>query len=128
LAAILFVDDCDLIHIDMDCDDDAFETFEKMQESVLNWGNLLIGSGGSYKPVKCFYHLISFKWDRKGKWAYEENHSNPAFKMVVPLPDGSQQEIEHLPVSTAKKTLGVYSAPNGEAKGAIVAMKERAQG
>jgi hypothetical protein len=48
--------------------------------------------------------------------------------MVVPLPDGTQEEIEHLRVSTAKKTLGVYSAPNGEAKGAIVAMKERAQG
>lgn len=127
LAAILFVDDCDLIHIDMNCDDSAFETFEKMQESVLSWGNLLIGSGGSYKPVKCFYHLISFKWDRKGKWLYEENHTNPAFDLMVPMPDGSVAKIDHLPVTTAKKTLGVYSAPNGDAAGATKAMKERAQ-
>ena len=38
LAAILYVDDCDLIHIEMTCDDDVFTTFQKMQESVLNCG------------------------------------------------------------------------------------------
>jgi hypothetical protein len=122
LAAILFVDDCDLIHIDMNCDDDVFTTFEKMQEAVLNWGNLLIGSGGSYKPEKCFYHLISFKWDRKGRWSYQENHKDPEFELVVPMPDGSTAKIDHLSVATSKKTLlGAHSTPNGEAKGAIAA-------
>jgi hypothetical protein len=61
LAAILYVDDCDLLHIDMGREDSAFVThlrFEKMQESIMNWGKLLIASGGSYKPPKCFYHLI----------------------------------------------------------------------
>lgn len=50
LAAILYVDDCDLLHIDMSGNDSAFVTFEKMQDSVMNWGRLLIASGGSYKP------------------------------------------------------------------------------
>ena len=75
LAAILYVDDCDLLHIDMGCKDSAFVTFDKMQESVRNWGKLLIASGGSYKPPKCFYHLISFDFKRDGKWFYEENHT-----------------------------------------------------
>jgi hypothetical protein len=66
LAAVLFVDDCDLIHIDMVKDESALETFDKMQASVCNWGMLLIATGGSYKPDKCFHHLISFVWDRKG--------------------------------------------------------------
>jgi hypothetical protein len=60
LAAVLFVDGCDLIHIDMVRDETALETFDKMQASVNSWGKLLIGSGGTYKPDKCFYHLISF--------------------------------------------------------------------
>jgi hypothetical protein len=47
--------------------------------------------------------------------------------MVVSFPDGMVAKIDHLPVSTAKKTLGVYSAPNGEAQGAIAATKSRAQ-
>lgn len=60
LAAVLYVDDCDLVHIDMEVDECALVTHERMQESVTNWGNLLIGSGGLYKPTKCFYYLMSF--------------------------------------------------------------------
>jgi hypothetical protein len=47
LAAILYVGDCDLLHINMEEEESAFVTFEKMQESVMNWGKLLIASGGS---------------------------------------------------------------------------------
>lgn len=127
LAAILYVDDCDLIHLDMASEDSVFVTFEKMQESVLNWGRLLIAAGGAYKPVKCFYHLISFKWDRKGKWAYEENHEKDEFEMKVPMPDGSMAVIDHLSITTPKETLGVWSCPNGDATGALIAMKDKAQ-
>lgn len=125
-AAILFVDDCDLLHIDMTRDDTALVTFNRMQASVTNWGNLLIGSGGSYKPPKCFHHLISFGWSRTGEWFYEMNHSNPAYEMVVPLPDGTTDSIEHLSVFTSKKTLGVWTEPAGTGDGALAAMKEKA--
>ena len=74
LAAVLFVDDCDLIHIAMVNDESALQTFDKMQASVISWGRLLIATGGSYKPDKCFYHLLSFQWDNKGKWHYAPNH------------------------------------------------------
>jgi ribonuclease HI len=104
LAAILYVDDCDLIHIDMTCNDDVYTTFQRMQESVLNWGKLLIASGGSYKPPKFFYHLISFSWSRDGKWKYEENHLKPEFEMMVPMPDGTTAVIDHLPITEAKET------------------------
>jgi hypothetical protein len=126
LAAILYVDDCDLIHIDMTGDDDVYTTFQKMQEAVLNWGKLLIASGCSYKPPKCFYHLISFSWSRDGKWKYEENHLKPEFEMVVPMPDGSTAVIDHLPITEAKEMLGVYSCPNGNSDGVLKAMKEKA--
>jgi hypothetical protein len=126
LAVILYVDDCDLIHIDMTCDDDVFTTFQKMQESVLNWGELLIASGGSYKPPKCFYHLISFSWSRDGKWKYEDNHLKPEFEMVVLMPDGLTAIIDHLPITEAKETLRVYSSLNSSSDGVLKAMKEKA--
>jgi hypothetical protein len=98
-----------------------------MHESVmLNWGKLLIASDGSYKPPKCFYHLISFSWSQGGKWKYEENHLKPEFEMLVPLPDGTTAVIDHLPIAEAKETLGVYSCPNGSSDGALKAVKEKA--
>ena len=69
LAAILFVDDNDLIHIDMDQDQTAAEAHEDLQAIVNSWGELLIASGGSLKPEKCFLYLISFVWNSSGKWA-----------------------------------------------------------
>jgi hypothetical protein len=127
LAAVLFVDDCDLLHVAMDCEDSVALTFEKMQNSLMNWGNLIIGLGGSSKPIKCFYSLVSFKWDRMGKWSYEENHDKEEVQMVVPLPDGSVKEIEHVPISEPKETLGVFTCPNGNPSGALSRMKGKAQ-
>jgi len=127
LAAVLFVDDCDLIHVDMVNDETALETFEKMQASVKSWGMLLIASGGSYKPDKCFHHLISFAWDRNGKWSYSPNHDNSDYTMVVPMPDGSEVEIDHLPVTQARETLGVWSSPDGNATESLTQMREKAQ-
>ena len=46
LAAILFVDDTDLIHIDMNQDQSVHEAHAAMQESIGNWERLLISTGG----------------------------------------------------------------------------------
>ena len=78
LAEILFVDNNDLINIDMDQDKTAAEAHEDLQASVNSWGKLLIASGGSLKPEKCFLYLISFFWNSIGKWAYESNEYSVA--------------------------------------------------
>ena len=44
------------------------ETFEGLQDRVHNWGKLLIATGGALKPPKCFYTLLDFEWNVKGKW------------------------------------------------------------
>jgi hypothetical protein len=127
LAAVLFVDDCDLIHIDMVNDESYLKTFDKMQASVKSWGMLLIASGGSYKPEKCFHHLISFTWDRKGMWSYAAIHDNTDYTMVVPMPDGTEVKIDHLPVTQARETLGVWSSPDRNATESLAQMKEKAR-
>jgi hypothetical protein len=127
LASILYVDDNDLVHIDMTAKDSAFTTYQKTYESIKSWGQLLIASGGAYKPPKCFYHLISFAFKTNGQWYYEANHLNEEYNMVVPMPDGKEWPIEHLPVDTPKETLGVWSCPTGNPSGAITAMTSKAQ-
>jgi hypothetical protein len=47
--------------------------------------------------------------------------------MVVPMPDGSEVKIDHLPVTQARETLGVWSSSDGNAKESLLKMKEKAQ-
>jgi hypothetical protein len=64
LAAVLFVDDTDVIHLDMTQQESTVEALHGLQESVYNWRKLLIATGGSLKPNKCFFHLVSFHGNR----------------------------------------------------------------
>jgi hypothetical protein len=73
VAAVLYVDDTDVIHLDLGKEKTVEEAHSQLQESVLSWGNSLIATGSSLKPSKCFYHLISFDFDDKGRWKYANN-------------------------------------------------------
>ncbi len=94
----------------------------------MNWGCLLIATGGALKPSKCFFQLISFFWKPDGTWQYEKNHNNLEYRIVVLLEDGSHAEIEHLDIDTPQKTLGSMTAPTGSNAGALTQMKEKAEG
>lgn len=52
LASILYVDDNDLVHIDVNANDSAFTTYQRTYKSIKSMGQLLIASGGTYKPPK----------------------------------------------------------------------------
>lgn len=128
LAAILFVDDTDILHIDLRKEEESvYEAHAALQDSIHNWGQLLIATGGAFKPVKCFYHLISFKWRRDGSWAYAANEDNEELDIAVPMPDGSMVPIEHLSIDTGRETLGVYTAPSGKAASQIESMQDKSQ-
>ncbi len=62
LSAILYVDDTDLLHIDLTKVEQVEDVHIAIQESVNSWGNLLIATGGVLQPSKCFYSIISFEW------------------------------------------------------------------
>jgi hypothetical protein len=96
-------------------------------EAVIDWGKLLIATGGTLKPEKCLYYLISFKWKADGTWLYDQNELNPHCTLGVPMADGSLEEIEHLPISKAIKTLGSMTCPLGSSMSAIKRMKTLGQ-
>ena len=127
LAAILFVDDTDILHIDLRGNQTVHEAHSALQESIYNWGQLLIATGGAFKPPKCFFHLLSFVWSSEGKWSYANNEDNDEYGISVPISNGSYAPIAHLSVDTAKETLGVLSCPSGKAIGQIKAMQTKAQ-
>ncbi len=105
----------------------TLEAHIKLQESVINWGKLLIAMGGTLKPAKCSYYLISFKWKSDGKWDYCTNEIRPNLQIRVPLADGSLKDIKHLPVSSAVKTLGSLTCPSGINMAALQRMQTQGQ-
>jgi hypothetical protein len=52
----------------MEVEESIFDVHEAIQRATENWGRLLIATGGTLKPEKCFYHLIDFAWTQKGGW------------------------------------------------------------
>jgi hypothetical protein len=72
LSAILYVDDTNLLHIDLTKNKGINDVHMAIQDSVNSWGNLLIATGGILQPAKCFYSIISFEWINK-EWHYAMN-------------------------------------------------------
>jgi hypothetical protein len=127
LSAILYVDDTDLIHINMEADESIVEVHAAIHQGIENWGRLLIATGGTLKPEKCFYHLIDFAWTQKGGWQYVAHHEDVGAALYVPLPDGRRAPILHLAVDKAQKTLGVTTCPSGNSTGSLHQIKSKAK-
>ena len=49
------------------------------------------------------------------------------FDISVLVPDGSQVQIEHTAVYTAKRTLGVWTSPVGDSKATLETMQNKVE-
>jgi hypothetical protein len=76
LAAIIYVDDTDLLHWAKfyGISDEAF--MEEIQKGVNEWGMLVQAMGGSLKQSKSFWYLLLWKFV----------HGKPTLKSELELP------------------------------------------
>ena len=88
---------------------------------------MLIVTGWSLKPAKCFYHLISFLWKPDGTWVYAANETRQDLQIWVPQSDDSMAEIVHLGVNQASKTLGSMTCPSGDPAKVLMRISDKAQ-
>ncbi len=79
LSGVLYIDDTDVVHLNLREDEKVEVTHEQLQDSTWNWGQLLQATGGSLKSPKCFFHLISFGYHPDGSWYYEDNEDQEEF-------------------------------------------------
>ena len=59
LAGTLFVDDTDVEHLDLNKSETRDETHQALQNSIINWGELLNATGGALKPPKNAFTILS---------------------------------------------------------------------
>jgi hypothetical protein len=126
LSAILYVDDTDLLHINLSKNETVNKVHRAIQDSVHSWGNLLIATRGVLQPTKCFYLIILFEW-KNGEWRYANNMLRGDFGVNVALPKGKEAPIAHRQVDHAEKTLGAMTSPDGNSGASIQLMQEKAQ-
>jgi hypothetical protein len=126
LLAILYVDDTDILHINLTNDESVDEVHSAIQHSVNSWGSLLIATDGALQANKCFYFIISFEW-MNGEWRYTNNTLRGEFGVTAPLPRGKAATIEHKSIDHAEKTLGAMTSPDGESAASIQMMQEKTQ-
>ena len=91
-SAILYVDDIDLLHIDLSKDETVDEVHRAIQDSVYSWRNLLMATGGVLQLEKCFYSIILFNW-KDGKWCYANNALRGEFGLNVSLPKSKEAPL-----------------------------------
>ncbi len=129
IVGSIFVNDTNLEHFDIRCIETAEEAHAKFQESITNWGWLLIATGGALKPIKCFFQIISFRWNHSRTWKHKDkdNENRKEYKIVIPLEDGLFAKIKHLNIDTPTMALGSMTALTGRNAGAIKQMKDKVE-
>jgi hypothetical protein len=104
----IYVDDTDLIitHPDLETQEAVLDSLYSLAEA---WSLGLNSTGGAIHPDKSRWILASYEWIN-GIWRYRPQ---PEAEMTIPLPDGTRAPISHGQVTTAEKSLGVWSAIDG---------------
>jgi hypothetical protein len=126
MAAILYVDDTDLLHLCTDRDTSDTEFVTEVGEATYLWAQLLRATGGNLKFAKCFYYLML--WTFKNgipKLATRKDllHLPP---IMIPQSDQTDVAIHLKDPSEASETLGVYTSPTGAMPAQLEKLVKRA--
>jgi hypothetical protein len=124
LAAVLYVDDTDNIHMTPEVTDSPSELILHAQVSTNAWGGFAIATGAAMKPKKCFTYFMTYPMSKgchslgtidnlPEPYALIQQNDGPPLPshMTVPLPDGTNAPIPTLPPTTASFLLGVWFGP-----------------
>jgi hypothetical protein len=113
LAAIIYVDDTDLLIRPTSRDMSLVDFYGQCQSAVTDWGKIVIATGGYLKASKCFWYMMAWRWV-KGVPQLRSLSSLPNYKLYIPQKSDAPAAIPLRCVSDAEETLGVWSCPSGD--------------
>ena len=127
IVGYAFVDDTDLITLDMNDDEiTTEEVMEAMQSAIQRWEGGLKMTGGAIVPEKSWIYPIDFKFDEQGRWSYKSTEEID-FQFTVKDHKDNVCILTQVEPDIGKETLGVYLSPNGNNTQATEAMKAKAE-
>jgi hypothetical protein len=113
LAAIIYVDDTDLLLRANSRDMSTDEFYDQCQAAVTDWGQIVLATGGFLKASKCFWYMMAWRWV-KGVPQLRPLSQLPNYKLYIPQKSGTPAAIPLRCVTDAEETLGVWSCPAGD--------------
>ena len=84
----------------------------KMQAALDSWDGLLRITGGALEKMKSYWYLIDYEC-RQGRWSYKSPQSVMGDISLFNDVTLRKEPIERLPVTKARKSLGIYTRPDG---------------
>ena len=107
-----FVDDTDLVYTSFDSTDTLDDITPLMQNAINTWEGGLKATGGALVPEKSWIYPIKYVWNDRGDYRLETTND---LDIHFTVKDSSQttKQLQLIPPTEAKETLGVFLAPNG---------------
>ena len=138
LAAIMYVDDTDLIHWSSTPSCNPEKLIAAAQTATYAWGGLAIATGAAMKPEKCYAYFLLY-WYDKGRAKMRTigtlptptalitmpDGSSAPSHLRVPLPDGSSAPIPTLRNNNTSLMLGVHWSPTSGGGTHVVEMAKK---
>jgi hypothetical protein len=93
LAAIIYVDDTDLLIVACSRDIHLEDFFHQTQEAVMDWGLIVQATGGYLKSAKCFWYMMAWHW-HKGVPTLHPLRQLTKYQLMIPQKDGSRAPVK----------------------------------
>ena len=106
-----FVDDTDLVANDPAPSASPQSVIARLQSSINFWEESLRASGGALVPSKCHWYLVDYSWSGRD-WLLLSTAQAPG-AISIRSPSGRRVTIERVEPHHARKTLGIFTAPDG---------------
>jgi hypothetical protein len=96
--------------------DNISELAKQLQHDAETWANLLAASGGKLELEKCFYYLLTWKFDEDGNAHPETMAEQQGRHTAIEITDEHTQEkltIKQKEITAPHKTLGIMKTISG---------------
>jgi ribonuclease HI len=127
-----FVDDTSLFTniIQYSDNDNITHLCTQLTHDMTTWNELLEASGGKLELSKCFYYILSWKFDKEGNgvpMTILEQRNQHAVPIQIKKDNKDFITIQQKEVNTAHKTLGCFKAIDGNEKAQIKYLSDKSR-
>jgi hypothetical protein len=120
-----FVDDTDQMQSARHPTDTYVDVADYMQQGLMLFEGLMNAAGQCISLEKSLWYLVSFEW-KNGNYSYSSIEQAPA-EVQVKDKHGVMQTLQQLEPHEARRSLGVYSAPDGNSKDQVTILRATAE-
>jgi hypothetical protein len=124
IGAILYVDDTDLLHMN-NTGDDTISFIDQVQSALTSWSRLLQATGGNLKPEKCYYYIMSYRYDGGVARICTGRELRQYRNLTIPQHGGTVIDIALKDPKEATQTLGMFTSPMSDGYAHLAKMLSR---